>query len=200
MENNEQPEEEWIEKAAKKPRGDMRMAKLSAKDQEDVFAHCSKFTLKLGVVWLLETYKVTLCRSSLGRWLSQRRLHENAPEALEKLRYTRDFVRLIQRVFKSATGITTANSVIMAQAVFEELAKPEKKRNEERLTSYMQLALKARDQELKETAIALGNDKFKASLRTKLEAGLDALAERIQENDAAMEKYRELKEELAKAA
>jgi hypothetical protein len=64
----------------------------------------------------------------------------------------------------------------------------------------MDLAIKARAQELKNRNLDLEVEKFKVSLRTKLEAGLEALAGEIQGNDHAMAKYRELKEELAKAA
>jgi hypothetical protein len=61
----------------------------------------------------------------------------------------------VKDVFGQSTPLTVANSVLFASAVFNEFRKPEAGRDDNRLIRYMDLALKARDLEIKATAVQL---------------------------------------------
>ena len=63
--------------------------------------------------------------------------------------------------------MTVANSLLFANAVFNEFKKPESERDENRLIRYMDLALKARDMEIRAGAVQLGYQRFRfATART----------------------------------
>jgi hypothetical protein len=72
----------------------------------------------------------------------------------------RDHATLIGDVIASATAITNANVSLIAQAVFEELMKPAEERDEARVARYMAVALKARDQEIKDKSLCLAERRF----------------------------------------
>jgi hypothetical protein len=184
----------------RKTRPDSRLGILKPDQQELVFAACKDLTLEKGVPWIEEHLKIQVSAPALSRWLKKKREDKAHLERFDKIRDASEHATLIRDAFGTGGEITDANIVCFTQAVFEEFTKDDGNRDEKRLVRYMDLALKARDQELKARGIELGVEKFKAALRTKLEAGLEALAQEIQGNDHAMAKYRELKEELSKAA
>lgn len=146
--------------APKKKRGNLD--KLNPTDQDLIFSHCNPAgtTLAQGVLWIKDTFNVKISENRLSVWLRHRRVELSNAARLESLRNTRDSAILIGKVVGSATGITVANSVLISQAIFEQLSLPEEERDEKRLTSYMQLALKARDQEIRESSLALQTDRF----------------------------------------
>ncbi len=63
--------------------------------------------------------------------------------SLRKIEENRDRATLIGNAVGAAMAFTKANGVLFAQAVFEELQKPAKKREQSRLVQYMTMALKA---------------------------------------------------------
>ena len=69
-------------------------------------------------------------------------------EQLDKIAADSDRAGFISKVFGRAAEIAQANSVLVAQAVFEEFRKPEGKRDEKRLVQFMNLALKGRSVDL----------------------------------------------------
>jgi hypothetical protein len=69
---------------------------------------------------------------------------------------------LISGVAESSTPLTKANSVLFANAVFKEFRKPEGERDENRLIRYMVLALKARDLEIRASAVQLGYERCRS--------------------------------------
>jgi hypothetical protein len=156
--------------------------------------------LEEGIEWIKATYSVQIKKSALSDWLRHRRMQSVVSGQLEHYRENSAKATLIGNVIGTALHVDDVNLRMIQQAIFDELNLPKESRSEDRLTAYMDLAIKARAQELKNRNLDLEVEKFKVSLRTKLEAGLEALAGEIQGNDHAMAKYRELKEELAKAA
>jgi len=132
----------------RKVRPDSKLGMLTAEQREAVFAHCEKVTLEEGTAWLKEQFGVELSVSALCTWLRKKRDDQAAAEQLERIRDNRDRALLMGNVVKTAAELTDANSVLFAQAIFEEFLKPVEKRDESRLTKYMSIALKARSVEL----------------------------------------------------
>ena len=89
---------------------------------------------------------------ALSRWLGQHRAERSIGPRLEQIRQARDQAMLIGKVVGTATDITEANIVLIAQAVFEELVKAPEERDEAKLAQYMALGIKVKDQSLKARA------------------------------------------------
>ena len=174
-----------------------RLSVLSDDLQDAIFQLCNPVPLHAGVPLLKEKLDIHIGMTALGNWLRKRRIGIAASDRLDKIREASECATLIRKAFGPASEITDANIAHFAQAVFEEFSKPGADRDDKRLVPYMALTLKARDQELKAHGIALAVEKFKASLRTKLEIALHALGREIQGNQSAQVKYLELKDQLA---
>lgn len=65
------------------------------------------------------------------------------------------------------------------------------------LAALMQLVLKAQEQKLRAEALEHEKEKFRAALRTKVEAGLDALYQEIKSNPKAVARFKDLQEAMA---
>jgi hypothetical protein len=91
---------------------------------------------------------------------SKQRGNRSVAARLEQIRQARDQAMLIGNVVGTATDITDANIVLIAQAVFEELLKPPEERNETKLAQYMSLGIKVKDQNLKARAGDLAFERF----------------------------------------
>lgn len=137
------------------------MGKLTPEQQEAIFAHCDTAKLRESVQWIQAQFNITLSDVCLSRWLRKQRIHKSMDLRLEDIRDDRDRAMLIGNVVGAAAEITGANSVLFAQGVFEEFRKPASERDEDKLASYMTIALKARDQELKARTLELGIDRFR---------------------------------------
>jgi hypothetical protein len=179
-----------------------RLDDLTGEQQELVCEHCDRpsCTLEAGAKWLASEFDITLSAVALGKWLERKRIERSFAQTLSSIRSDAEKANLVGEALGSVEGITSANVTLISQAVFEEMRKPEKQRNIKTIYLLMQHALKAREQDLKQRSLDLEIEKFKSSIRTKLESALDALGEVIQGNKKALQKYNELKEELAKAA
>jgi hypothetical protein len=137
--------------------------KLDPIDQDLVYSHCEPagMTLLEGVEWIKDTYGIVISMNRLSVWLRKHRVARSNEGRLEKLREARDSAMLIGRVVGTATGITNANSTLIAQAVFEELGKAPGERNEERLVAFMELGLKAKREENRAAALRVIEEKFR---------------------------------------
>jgi hypothetical protein len=179
-----------------------RLNALDPIDQDLVFSHCERadVTLEEGAEWIATTYNVAISVQALSVWLRHRRVENSTAHRLERIRDNQAAATLLGKVIGSSSDVDEVNIKLIQQAIFEELQKPPDDRNEKRLTEYVDLGLKAANNQLKKRNLDLEVDKFKAAIRTKLEAGLEALAAELEGNKRALEKYQELKEELASAA
>jgi hypothetical protein len=110
--------------------------------------HCERISREEGVSWIKEQFNIDLSASALGIWLRKRRIDANFALHLESIRDDTERARLVAEVFGAAATLTKANSVLIAQAVFEEFRRPAAERDEKRLTQYMNLALKGRSVDL----------------------------------------------------
>lgn len=171
----------------RKIRGDTVLNRLTPDQQEEVLAYCEGVTIREGITWLEAQFNVTLSKRSLSDWLKKRRIDLAAVARLKEIRQARDHAARIGKVISSATELTEANTVLIAQAVFEELMKPEEHRDEARLARYMSAALKARGQEIKDKSLSLAESRF------RFDASKAALREaaRLQEINLGPEDERE---------
>lgn len=172
---------------SRKIRGDSLLNQLPLDQQVEVFARCESATLDEGVKWLKTQFDITLARQNLSVWLKQQRLDLAAAARLKEIRQARDCSRLFSKVLASATELTETNSVLIAQAVFEELMKEEKDRDETRIVKYMAVALKARENEIRGKSVSLAGSRF------RFDASRAALmkAARLKEIDQGPEDERE---------
>lgn len=154
----------------RKIRGDSLLNRLKSEQQDEVIALCESSTLDDGVKWLKAQLNIEISKCALSRWLKKQKMDAAASIRLQEIRASRQFATRMGKAVGSATEITETNSVLIAQAVFEELMKKDKERDETRLTKYMSVALKARDQEMRDKALSLAESRFrfdasKAALR-----------------------------------
>jgi len=131
------------------------MSKLTPEQQEAAWLHCEYVSLPEGVLWLKSQFNLTTSRSALSNWLRRRRAKNSLDACFNRLLDTREQALLIGKLFRSATKITVANSVLISQAAFEELQKKSEDRDDAKISTLMRLALQAKEQEIKEKVVAL---------------------------------------------
>jgi hypothetical protein len=131
-------------------------------DQDLVFSHCepASVTLEDGIEWIKETYSVEIKKSALSDWLRKRRIEHSQSARFDKIREDKACATMMGKVFGTALELASGNVKMIQQAIFEELQKPIGERAEKRLGLYMDLAIKARAQEIKQQALALDKDRF----------------------------------------
>jgi hypothetical protein len=154
----------------RKPRGDASLNRLTPEQQDEVMAQCESLTLLEGIAWLNTQFNIELSDRALSRWMTRKRKEATASTRLIDIKTARVHSRLIMKATESATEITAANVVLIAQAAQDELMKEAKERDETRLAKYMSVALRARDQEMRNIALSLAETRFrfdasKAALR-----------------------------------
>jgi hypothetical protein len=145
----------------RKPRPESRLQRLTPQQQDTAFAYCQTTSVRDAVRWLKEQFNLTLSKSSLSRWLQQQRIERSMAAELAELRDNQQGALLITDVAGASTPLTVANSVLFANAVFNEFRKPPAERDENRLVRYMDLALKARDLEIRASAVQLAAERFR---------------------------------------
>jgi hypothetical protein len=155
-----------IARKGKCPAG-KQLDRLTAEQQEHVYAHCKELRLRDGVAWLKEQFAISLAESSLRLWLRKERVRRDIAARLDKISDARDGARLISAAIGSAKEITEANLVLLAQAAFEEFLKEPEQRNAKLLGEYMAFALRARDLELRGSANELAREKHYYDLAKK---------------------------------
>jgi hypothetical protein len=175
----------------RKPRPESRMHRLTPKQQDTAFAHCQSISVRDAVRWLKEQFNVTLSKSALNRWLQQQRIERSMAAELAELRDNQQGALLINDVAAASTPLTVANSVLFANAVFNEFRKPPGERDENRLVRYMDLALKARDLEIRASAVQLAAERFRFDAARKSSHQSDAefhaqAADELQKTEEAM--------------
>ena len=145
------------------PRPDSRMRRLTPEQQDTAFAHCQTVSIRDGVRWLKEQFDLSINRNSLGIWLQEQRVERSMAAELAELRENQQAsVFMTGAAGLSSTPITAANSVLLANAVFKEFRKPVAERDENRLIRYMVLALKARELEIKASAVRVNSQRFRS--------------------------------------
>jgi hypothetical protein len=160
-------------KADKKPRGDSPLNRLGPDRQQAIADFADTHTLDETVKWLRDDGFST-SRTALSDWLSAWRLGA-------QLRRNESTVETVLREIKNPDW--TPDQVQRAgQAFFSALALDQQDPKGWFLTQ--QLALKKEQ-------LAFDQARFKEGLRTKLQAGLDAVAEAFKDNVPAMELYRQ---------
>jgi hypothetical protein len=146
--------------AHRKKRPEARMNTLTQAQRDEAFAACEALPVREGVVWLRQQFNLRIGRSALSTWLREQRTEKSMALEVARLRENQNRATIIGNVAGSATSITVANSVLFSQAVFEEFKKPEQERNQDLMVHYMELALTAREQEIRASAIHLGFSRF----------------------------------------
>ena len=144
----------------RKKRPESRFNSLTQAQKDAAFEWCESASIRQGVLWLKDQFNLKVSRSVLGAWLRQQRALRSMASEVSRLRDIHDRASVIGNVVGTATPITLANSVLFAKAVFEEFNKPEDQRNQDLMVHYMELALTAREQELKASALELGFTRF----------------------------------------
>jgi hypothetical protein len=144
----------------RKTRPEARMMRLSAEQQDAAFAHCQTVSLREGVCWLKEKFKLSINRNSLGNWLREERVARSMTKEISEIRDHQVGASLVNDT-GGPTRLTVANSVLFSSAVFKEFLKPEGERNENRLFRYMILALKARELEIRASGVQLSFERFR---------------------------------------
>jgi hypothetical protein len=144
----------------RKTRPDSRLDKLTLEQQDAVFTRCETISLEDGVCWIKTEFKISISEMCLSRWLRKHRASRSVAARLDQIQQARDQATLIGNVVGTATEITAANIVLIAQAVFDELLKPAEERDEEKLAQYMSLAIKVDSQHYKARAGDLAFERF----------------------------------------
>jgi hypothetical protein len=145
----------------RKIRGDALLNRLKPEQQDEVIAYCESTTLEAGVAWLKAQFNIGISTCALSRWLKKQKLDVAAAIRLKEIRAARQYATLIGKAVGSTSELTEANSVLIAQAVFEELLKPEEKRDQARVAKYMNVALKAKDQQMRDKSLSLAESRFR---------------------------------------
>jgi hypothetical protein len=155
----------------RKIRPDSRLGMLKEEDQEKVAAYCEAVTLERGLTYLKKNYQLEVNLQTLSCWLKKRRTDASITRRLEKIGDDRDCAMLVGNVVGAATAMDEASTVLLSQAVFEELRKEPEERNEAHLKAYLTLLLKTR-------TVNLAEDRFRfnaAKRAMECAAGLNAI-------------------------
>lgn len=145
----------------RKPAPQSRMLRLTPEQQEAAFAHCNAAPLRDAVHWLKAQFNLTISKSALGTWLQDQRIERSMHDELASLRENQRGATLVNEIAAAAAPITMANSVLFANAIFNEFRKPDGVRDENRLIRYMDLALKARDIEVRAAAVHIASERLR---------------------------------------
>jgi hypothetical protein len=180
--------------------------KLTPDQQRIVFEKCEPLDLAVGVKWIAAEFGIDISDTRLSVWLEKKRKRADNDAKLEKLlgkieetSRAADPILLASKSHKAllAAAEVSAHNLLQAQLDGDIAAI---KFYSDVLTTVVKPALKVAENETKKEKVALDAEKFKASIRTKLETGLDALAKEIQGNAKALKLYNELRGELKAAA
>jgi hypothetical protein len=145
----------------RKKRPESRMGRLTQPQQDLAFDHCHTIPVRDAVLWLKAQFNLQISKSALALWLRQQRVERSMAAELAALRDNQHGATLVEEVFGQSTPLTIANSVLFASAVFNEFRKPEAERDQNRLVRYMDLALKARDLEIRASAVQLNYERMR---------------------------------------
>jgi len=139
----------------RKTRSDSHMQCLTAAQKDAAYAHCQTVSLREAILWLRQQFNIKISKTALARWLQQQRIERLMAADLTDIRDHHQAASLIQDAAETSTPLTIANSVLFANAVFKEFRKPDGQRDENRMIRYMNLALKARDLEIRARSVEL---------------------------------------------
>ena len=142
------------------------MQHLSQEQKDATFAHCQTVRIVDGVRWIKEHLNIRIGKSALGSWLQQERVRRPMLPVLAEIRDNQQGASFVSEA-GAPTPLTVANSLLFANAVFKEFNKPEAERDENRLIRYMDLALKARDLEIRASAVQLSYERLRLEASKK---------------------------------
>lgn len=140
--------------------------------------------------------------SNLGRWWSKRLVKKNLEEWLQTIGDASRHCRRVEGEFEANpppeldTLMKMHHSLIMSSAM-------KKKPDEgvlDLLTNHLRPSLQWAQVQGKKRGNDLAETRFRESLRTKMEAGFDAMAEHIRDNPEAMTALENFRKTLAGAA
>jgi hypothetical protein len=151
----------------RKTRPNARMQRLTPLQKDSCFAHCETTPVREAVRWIKAQFNITISKSSLSAWLREQRIERSMSAELAALRDNHYGASLVSDVAGASTPITVANSVLFASAVFNEFKKSPAERDENRLVRYMDLALKARDLEIRASAVQLSFERYRSDAARK---------------------------------
>jgi hypothetical protein len=161
----------------RKPQGNSRLNRLPIERQEALVQFAATHTLAEAAAWLGKG-GVTISRRRLGTWLSTQRLRQ-------QLSLNAMAIQTLVKTVKSASKAQPQNwdpeqIQRLGQSFFSAMALQQQNPNIWNMTQRLAL--------LKEQ-LTIDQSKFKESLRSKLQMGLEALAEAFRENPQAMSLY-----------
>jgi hypothetical protein len=159
----------------RKTRSESRMQRLAPPQQDRggggdkrrlaggraAYNFCRTASLKEALPWLKSQFNITIGKSALSTWLQEQRIERSMAAELAALRDNQQAAHLISNVAQASAPLTIANSLLFASAVFNEFRKPEAQRDETRLARYMDLALKARDLEIRASAVQVSFERMR---------------------------------------
>jgi len=144
----------------RKTRSDSHMQCLTAAQKEAAYAHCQTASLRDAVLWLRQKFNIQISKTALARWLQRQRIERLMVADLTDIRDHHEAAALIKDAAETSTPLTIANSVLFANAVFKEFRKPDGQRDENRMIRYMNLALTARDLEIRARSVELACERL----------------------------------------
>lgn len=187
----------------RKPNSNSRLKKLPDETQATIEAWCKDSGLEAVVARCASELSVVTNRSSLSEWL---RWRSAVRELQEDFTQAQDAASAATELLKQVDPGASAEKLhAVGQLMFTQLAL--KAKDPEAFVALGKLELARRDLEArvngfkakyeqKERELDLANEKFRATLRTKLEEGLEALRVELSGNAKAEAAFRQLQEAL----
>jgi hypothetical protein len=118
-------------------------SRLTPEQQEAAWLHCEYVSRNDGILWLKDQFSLDINVAALSAWLGRRRARRSFRACIDRVRLAREHALLFEKVIGPAIGITAANSLLIAQTVFEELQKESEDRDCAKTSAMMRLALQA---------------------------------------------------------
>ncbi len=183
-----------------------KLSGLTAEQASAVFDFGEAHTLEVTCKHLADEYDVDISKDGLSRWLNHERAERNFAQQLDRITMADERAGSIAKRVGKATALTEANIALLSTALLN-ASLAEDVAGVDAASKALSLVVGAATSQQKVTiaadAVALNRDKFKTSLQTKIDAGIDAIFDEVKgnkEGEALVRRLRELvKKEVAAA-
>lgn len=178
----------------------LNSANLTDAQREEIYTYCKSHSGEKASAWVESTFGVKVSRTAMDRWFKRENTLRREDAAFERVLHTvrtnRELARSVGDDLGKASLIHVANMHMIHAEIFHELHKGEDKCDWDKIVKLLSPAIRDHAQTLKKETIELAAQKHKEALRTKIDAGLEALGLEIRNNPRALEIYQQLKEAL----
>jgi len=163
-------------------------------EQLDVWLYVENASYEDCVKRLAKDHEFYCSVSSVWRWKQRRDGERLLEQITDRARQSRD---VVERFAAENPALDSGFTNLLKQVAFDLVSSPNP--DPAAICLVAGKALKLRDQDLKRQQLDLAADKFKASLRSKIEEGLDELAKTIGTNPEARALYEQFRAVVTKA-